>query len=491
MANFKLLFSDYFNIEKSVLDEYGALNICLSSDLPLFLDPFLLFASEKNDYKVLHKNIIDHLISLKNIAVENRSTAFNNNLFKFPEIKQNWLGMSKYGNGGKGLGDKFAKNIVEAFNGFYNSFGNEEITEESHIEKLTILNSGVGKDFISDFTTNLIFEYLLNYTEEFALKYLKPNQIREFNIRCVFDEKLKVWLPKKFKLPFFYLEDNGDFIVLTPIDILTKDDSIINNNEFYSNFKSVANSIDNLSLRESINEYFRSLLPKKPKKDDVNYAIKKTSMRFPEIIDYYIKLKEENKEAASNLSKEKIQEILDELIDSLNPLCDYLLQNSDFYSIQPTNSYSESLKRVMFLKSVIENNDGYRIFYNNGKAISKEDTIQRIFRLTWYATPFDVNAEVNNGRGPADYKVSYGAEDSTIVEFKLGKSSSLSRNLANQTDIYKKASKSANDIKVILCYTEGEIKSVERALNKLDLINQENIVIIDASPKRSASIVKN
>ena len=69
--------------------------------------------------------------------------------------------MSKYGNGGKGLGDKFAKNIVEAFNGFYNSFGNEEITEESHIEKLTILNSGVGKDFISDFTTNLIFEYLI------------------------------------------------------------------------------------------------------------------------------------------------------------------------------------------------------------------------------------------------------------------------------------------------------------------------------------------
>ena len=489
MANFKILFTDYFDVDKSILDNYGALNLCLSSDLPLFLDPFLLFASDKQEYKTLHKNIVEHLITLKNIAVENRTTASKNNLFKFSEIKQNWLGMSKYGNDGKGLGEKFAKNIVEAFNGFYNSFGNEEITEESHIEKLTILNSGVGKDFISDFTTNLIFEYLLNYTEEFALKYLKPNQIREFNIRCVFDEKLKVWLPKKFNLPFFYLEENGDFIILTPIDILTKDDSIINNNEFYSNFKSIANSIDNLSLRDSINEYFRSQLPKKPKKEDFNYAIKKTSLRFPEIVDYYIKLKEENKESAANLSKEKIQAILDELIDSLSPLCDHLLKHSDFYAIAPTNSYEESLKRVMFLKDVIENNDGYRIFYNDGKAISKEDTIQRIFRLAWYATPYDVNAEVNNGRGPADYKVSFGGEDSTIVEFKLGKSSSLSRNLANQTDIYKKASKSANDIKVILCYTEGEIRSVERALNKLKLVNQENIVIIDASAKKSASLV--
>lgn len=490
MANFKLLFSDYFNVDKSILDKYGALNLCLSSDLPLFLDPFLLFASEKQEYKILHKNIIEHLVVLKNIAVENGTTAGTNNLFKFREIKQNWLGMSKYGNEGKGLGAKFAKNIVEAFNGFYNSFGNEVITEESHIEKLTILNSGVGKDFISDFTTNLILEYLLSYTEEFALKYLEPNQIGEFNIRCVFDEKLKVWLPKKFKLPFFYLEENGDFIILTPIDVLTKDDSIINNNEFYSNFKSVANSIDNLSLRESINEYFRSQLPKKPKKDDINYAIKRTSVRFPEIIDYYIKLKEENKEAATKLSKEKIQEILDELIDSLTPLSDCLLQYSDFYSIAPTNSYDESLKRVMFLKSVIEDNDGYRIFYNDGKAISKEDTIQRIFRLTWYATPFDVNAEVNNGRGPADYKVSFGGDDSTIVEFKLGKSSSLTRNLENQTDIYKKASKSANDIKVILCYTEGEIKLVNRVLTILNLLNQENIVLIDASIKKSASTVK-
>lgn len=86
--------------------------------------------------------------------------------------------------------------------------------------------------------------------------------------------------------------------------------------------------------------------------------------------------------------------------------------------------------------------------------------------------------------------MSYGVNDSTIVEFKLGKSSSLARNLANQTDIYKKASKSANDIKVILCYTEGEIKAVERTLNKLELIDQENIVIIDASRKKSASVVK-
>lgn len=489
MANFKLLFSDYFNIDQSVLNQYGALNICLSADMPLFIDPFLLFASDDEEYKRLHQNLIDHILILKDIAIHDREGAEKNSIFRFPEIKQNWLGVSKFGNDGRGLGKDFAKKLIKSFNGFYNSFGNEEISAETHIEKLTIMNERIGKDFISDFTTNLILDYLLQYTQTFALKYLKPNQIREFSVHSIFNKKFKRWMPKKYQLPYLYLEEKGDFIILTPLDILTKDEAAINNSEFYSNFLSVANSINNIDLRNSINEYFRSQLPKKPTKKDRNYAINKTAIKFPEIIDYYIKLKEDNKETVSRLTKDKIRKLTSELVETLSSLGEILYEKSDFYNIVP-NSYDESLKRVHYLKDVIENNDGYRVFYHEGIPIAKEETIQRIFRLTWFATPFDVNSEVNNGRGPADYKISSGSDDSTIVEFKLGKSSSLYRNLANQTNIYKKASKSANDIKVILCYNEGEIKSVERILNKLKLVDQENIVIIDASPKKSASVIK-
>ena len=41
--NPQLLFTDYFQIETSVLDKYGALNICIEADLPLFIDPFFAF----------------------------------------------------------------------------------------------------------------------------------------------------------------------------------------------------------------------------------------------------------------------------------------------------------------------------------------------------------------------------------------------------------------------------------------------------------------
>jgi len=94
------------------LDEYGALNICLDSDLPLFIDPFLLFASDNEKYQELHQQIVSHLVSLKKIATEEKDRA-DCNLFRFPEIKQNWLGLCKYGNQGKGLGLKFAQNIIK------------------------------------------------------------------------------------------------------------------------------------------------------------------------------------------------------------------------------------------------------------------------------------------------------------------------------------------------------------------------------------------
>ena len=100
-----------------------------------------------------------------------------------------------------------------------------------------------------------------------------------------------------------------------------------------------------------------------------------------------------------------------------------------------------------------------------------------------------MNSEVNNGRGPADYKISCGDRDSTIVEFKLGRSSSLEKNLLNQTEIYKKASRSISDIKVILCYTKTEIEKVARVLKRINQENTENVIVIDATSKESASKV--
>ena len=43
MENIKVYFSDFFEVDEDIIEEYGAINISLINDLPLFIDPFLLF----------------------------------------------------------------------------------------------------------------------------------------------------------------------------------------------------------------------------------------------------------------------------------------------------------------------------------------------------------------------------------------------------------------------------------------------------------------
>ena len=55
-----MLFSEKFQVEKDKIEKYGAIDISLVCDLPLFIDPMLIFNSEKPDYRVLHENIIKY-----------------------------------------------------------------------------------------------------------------------------------------------------------------------------------------------------------------------------------------------------------------------------------------------------------------------------------------------------------------------------------------------------------------------------------------------
>jgi hypothetical protein len=61
----KAYFSDWFDVDPDDLDAYGAFNVSLINDLPLFIDPFLLFTSENATYRQLHDEIIKYLKFLR------------------------------------------------------------------------------------------------------------------------------------------------------------------------------------------------------------------------------------------------------------------------------------------------------------------------------------------------------------------------------------------------------------------------------------------
>lgn len=218
-----IYFSDYFNIDKDTLEEYGAFDISLVNDLPVFIDPFLLFTSDKKEYQELHDKIIDHIAFLRDMSQNGEiRPGLLKSWFQFPEVKQNWLGYSKSGNGGRGLGPQFADALNENLYTIFSNFGEEQVTQGSHLEKLCLIKRNVGRDMISDFTTNLIKGFLCEYTQSFALEYLDPSQIRPVNVsHAAFNYNVRKWMPKIYKLPYI----DNDYVILTPKDILTKDDT--------------------------------------------------------------------------------------------------------------------------------------------------------------------------------------------------------------------------------------------------------------------------
>ncbi len=484
-----LYFSDVFDVPAEVVDDYGAFNISLVTDLPLFIDPFLLFNSDKQEYRQLHDQIINYLRFLRTKSLDGlASPALMDAWYRFSEEKQNWLGFCKAGNTGRGLGRDFAFALNANLVNVFRDFGKEKITRGSHLEKLCLIKGGVGRDMISDFTTNLIKDYLLKYTEDFSIASISGQYLGKVSVSKVsFNYELERWMPSTFRLPLY----QGDYVILTPKDILTKDDNWISQHDMYKQFSEIPIAIENEQLRAQINNYFISVLPqgKEPSKKDISTAISRTISKYPELIDYYIRIKEDNGEQAIQNSVAKVEESDLLYVQQFGHLSKLLSRLTPFYKVRETTC-AETMEKIRFFKDVIENKGGHKIFYINHRPVKKESDVHILFRLVWHGTPSDVSREVNDGRGPADFKISRGSIDKTIVEFKLASNPQLKRNLQKQVDIYQKASNASTGYKVIVYFTKDELDKVNEILFDLDLDKDPNIILIDAREDNKPSASK-
>jgi hypothetical protein len=474
----ELYFSQYYNVAPDVLANYGAFDISLVSDLPLFVDPFLLFNSQKPEYQVLHQEIIKYLTFLRERADTNLDPALVRNWYRFKEVKQNWLGFTLLGNSGSGLGAEFAMALHASLGSILRNFGSEQITKGSHLEKLALIKEGVGRDNISDFTTNLIKGYLLEYTQQFAKSYLQPEQRETFAVaRAIFNYETESWETRAYDLPYF----NGDFILLTPADILTRDDTWISRSDMIRGFTRIPDAVPDDQLRAQINNYFNSFLSKKPTDKEYSQAAQRTIIQFPELVDYYIRDKEDRGDEAVEVSAKRRQDTETVLVQMVQRVVADVAEHTLLYET-PLTSYGEALARANGFKQYVENQDGYKLINKPGtnKPFARESDVQLFFGLIFYGSEFDVNREVNNGRGPVDFKVSKGSVDKSLIEVKLASNTRLKQNLENQVEVYEKANGIRKSVKVIICYTAEEQARVDRILKELSLTGEESIVLIDA-----------
>jgi hypothetical protein len=476
-----VFFSDVFSVPRATVEGYGAFDISLFADLPLFIDPFLLFNSKKPEYQALHEQIIGYIKFLRDKSTLGAASIEQLRYwYCFPEVKQNWFGFSKVGNGGSGLGVDFARSLHGNLHAILQSFGDETITKSSHLEKVCLIKKGVGKDNISDFTTNLIKDFLYRYTERFAEAHISRSLCKRVAIeRSAFNYSTESWESRTYNLPWH----NNDHIVLTPIDMLTRDDTWINRGDMVAQFATIPKVISNEQLRFAVQNYFQKRLSEitksRPKKADRERAIEDTLKQFPELIDYFILLKEKESPKANKVSAQhqKFAQLF--FAERGRKLLELFL--SEGVNQDQSLTYDESLERAHFLRDVIENKGGHRIFYDkNGQPFRREEDVQIMYRLVWFGSMSNVTREANDGRGPVDFKVSFGAKDVSLIEFKLASNTQLKRNLQKQLGVYKKASSAHFGLSVITYFTAEEFARVRRILKELQMDDDERVILIDA-----------
>jgi len=497
-----MFFSEYFDIDSKILEEYGTVDISLVCDIPLFVDPMLIFNSQKPEYKILHDSIISyfHFLSVKSSeGVQQKDLEA---WFRFPEIPNNWFGYSLTGNKGSALGKNFAEFLSSQI-GFI--IQESDITKDKHIEKALLIYDGSGKDNISDLTVNLIKGYLLEYTEKFALKFIDSKKCFKFPVdKAYFNYDTESFVTKEYTLPFIQNEKgNIEYVLLTPIDILRKDEPTISRRNFIKNHDKIRESISNEALKTIVNNYINLAVTRYEKKQRANKkTISKRTIKkiekdeflsmvnsYPELYDYYIKLCEDNPNLTVDLSNDEVLSQLTKFIENTGNLSNLFL--SLYSGKEYDNSFEEAKYRIKFFKHIIEDCDGYKNLYYNGERITQENDLQRLFKLVWARTTYQVDSESNNGRGQTDFIISKGNNNMNIIEFKLASNSQLSH-VFEQVEIYENANKSKDSLIVIFYFNEAEYDKIMKILTKKSKCKDidDSIFLIDCRNDNKTSASK-
>ncbi|MEM7536727.1 MAG: hypothetical protein AAF639_31395, partial [Chloroflexota bacterium] len=142
-------------------------------DLPLGIDPFLLYKSRDHKLENLHNAIISPF----NAAIEslrNKDIPTATYLLDLPEVPEIGLGYTTKGKRGSGVGSYLTQLIIETLN------SSPALLERGvrHVEEMQLVAIRIAADRTSDIAANFIKEYLIDYTQQQCKLWdieLKPN----------------------------------------------------------------------------------------------------------------------------------------------------------------------------------------------------------------------------------------------------------------------------------------------------------------------------
>jgi hypothetical protein len=151
-------------------------------DIPLYVDPFLLWRSPSQQDQALHTSLVNSFNRQNWLIHKNREDEALQNLITASECDEVGFGVSARRTG-KRIGPTSARQILDLFRLIpeYRQFG------FSHFEEIQLYIDGISKDRVSDIACSFLKSFLIDYTIEQCLALGIP--LAKARIETLYDYK--------------------------------------------------------------------------------------------------------------------------------------------------------------------------------------------------------------------------------------------------------------------------------------------------------------
>jgi hypothetical protein len=185
--------NDFYNIPIIQEDVDFAIPF-IDEDIPLYVDPFLLWKSPSMQDNSLHLSITNSFNQLGYLIANGKEKEALNIIIRASECDEVGLGNSKT-KAGKRIGEKLGLKILNQFTSIPQLQKNGFI----HFEEIQLLVDNFSKDRVSDIACNFIQSFLVDYTIEQCEKYGIP--IEKVKLTNLYNSKTNTFGEEETHLP--------------------------------------------------------------------------------------------------------------------------------------------------------------------------------------------------------------------------------------------------------------------------------------------------
>jgi len=206
MALIRPRLNDFYNIPITQEEVDFAIPF-IEEDIPLYVDPFLMWKSPSLQDNSLHTAVINSFNNLGFLMNKGREREAVNILIESSECSEVGLG-----NAGNKIGTKIGENTALSILALFSSIPQINKNGFTHFEEIQLFVDRISKDRISDITCSFLKSFLIDYTIENSMKYNIPMSKQE-NLR-VYNYKSNKYNDETVELP--YNSNNGMPIIFVP-----------------------------------------------------------------------------------------------------------------------------------------------------------------------------------------------------------------------------------------------------------------------------------